>query len=399
MRDHQERYHSYLVYESTQRVPLIIRAPGISPARVEEPVTLADVMPTVLDLAGIEQPANLRGISLRPALEGRAAPRRDIYFESLAGSLNYGWAELRGIRHGRWKLIDSPDPELFDIEADPGETVNLASIEVERLEDLQAALSEIGEPLRTESIAEEAHDPMVDPATHELLMSLGYVGSVTGGSSAVGAVHPREVIDMATELLQAQRAVATQAWDYVLQLADYVLQRDPTNKWALSSSVLALIGLDRAREAQDSAAKMLELYPDAEQSYVMMARAYVAQDQPATAYRVLTEGRKAIPGSESLTYLMLVAAFDAGMATVCAQELPAALAEFPQSSRLVVLEARCEANSGDLEAALNTLAEAVALGFNPLEQLKEAEDFEELVAHPRFEELIAARDAAREKRP
>jgi hypothetical protein len=41
----------------------------------------------------------------------------------------------------------------------------------------------------------------------------------------------------------------------------------------------------------------------------------------------------------------------------------------------------------------------VALGFNPLEQLKEAEDFEELVAHPRFEELIAARDAAREKRP
>ena len=39
--------------------------------------------------------------------------------ESLAGSLNYGWQELKGLRYGRWKLIDSEDPEVYDLEADP----------------------------------------------------------------------------------------------------------------------------------------------------------------------------------------------------------------------------------------------------------------------------------------
>ena len=63
---------------------------------------------------------------LRKALEGKDLPRRSLYFETLSGALNYGWAELKGVRRGPWKLIDSAEPELYNLEEDPGEMVNLA---------------------------------------------------------------------------------------------------------------------------------------------------------------------------------------------------------------------------------------------------------------------------------
>lgn len=399
LHDHDESYHSYLVYETTQRVPLILRAPRVAASRVSEPVVLADLMPTLLDLAGLPVPEGLRGISLRPALDGGDLPRRDLYFESLAGSLNYGWAELRGVRSGRWKLIDSSDPELYDLEEDPEERINLAGLEAERVQDLRAALAAVADPLAAEAPAQQAQEAVLDAETQLFLASLGYVGSVAGGGSAADAAQPRAVIDMANELLRAQRAVALRQWDAVLDLSDYVRRRDPKNKWALQNGARALIALDRAREAQDLGAEVVRYYPEMDQAYVIWAIAYRAQDQTETAWKVLHQGLKAIPGSEVLTYFAVVAAFDAGHADVCGAELPAALAAHPDSGRLIVLEARCQAEAGDPHAALATLARAGEAGFGQFDLLKQAEEFREVVALPGWESLVAESAASREKEP
>src|SRR5207237_6441730 len=58
------------------------------------------------------------------SLAGGALPGREIYAESFAPLLEFGWAPLRAIRSGTWKFIAAPKPELFDVEHDAGEQRN-----------------------------------------------------------------------------------------------------------------------------------------------------------------------------------------------------------------------------------------------------------------------------------
>src|SRR5258706_15586125 len=100
--------HAQLAYQTTLRVPLLVKAQGAKAGGViAEPVTLADVAPTILDLAGLPVPAGLDGISLGNTLAGHEPPRRALYFETLSGSLSFGWSPIEGIRRGKWKLIHS----------------------------------------------------------------------------------------------------------------------------------------------------------------------------------------------------------------------------------------------------------------------------------------------------
>jgi choline-sulfatase len=116
--------------EHPVRVPLIVRAPGgFAPRRVGEPVSLADVTPTLADLARAGLSAELSrpvdGRSLMPLLEGAAEQDRTVVGEYLAES---ALAPMVMLRRGRWKFIHTPSDsdQLFDLEADALELTNLA---------------------------------------------------------------------------------------------------------------------------------------------------------------------------------------------------------------------------------------------------------------------------------
>lgn len=106
--------------DGSARVPLMLALPGTAGGRVDTPVSLLDVLPTLCNLAGAEVPAGLDGTSLFEA-DARGAVPMEYAAE---GSV----APLVALRQGRWKLIRSaPDPDLlFDLEADPQERVNRA---------------------------------------------------------------------------------------------------------------------------------------------------------------------------------------------------------------------------------------------------------------------------------
>src|SRR6185503_8233924 len=109
--------HGMLVYDATLRVPWIMRGPGIvAGRRLQSSASQLDLVPTVLDLLGIDRrtPAT-PGRSWKEALGGgrEAEPAdRPIYGETLATLLSYGWAPLHSLRRGDWKLIDAPSPEI-----------------------------------------------------------------------------------------------------------------------------------------------------------------------------------------------------------------------------------------------------------------------------------------------
>ncbi|MCK5175609.1 MAG: sulfatase-like hydrolase/transferase, partial [Planctomycetes bacterium] len=114
-------------YESSARVPLMVSWPGHIPENKTDTthlVTGMDLMPTFCDYAGIAPPANMRGKSLKPLLEGKSVPWRSYIVMEIP--TNAG----RMVRTQRYKYItylDDPVEQLFDMQDDPGETVNLAN--------------------------------------------------------------------------------------------------------------------------------------------------------------------------------------------------------------------------------------------------------------------------------
>ena len=174
--DHGERDHGIFVYESVLRVPLVIRAPAISPRRVGGVVRLTDVMPTVLELVHVPAPP-MDGVSLIELLTGRQA---DLELEAYSESeypVRLGWSPLRALRKGRFKLIDAPRVELYDLERDPFEEHNLyderratAESLARRLDALVRQYSSIGGDVSSKP----AHVP---DRLAKQMAALGYVGS------------------------------------------------------------------------------------------------------------------------------------------------------------------------------------------------------------------------------
>jgi arylsulfatase A-like enzyme len=135
------------VYEGGIRVPLAVRWPGrVRPASVSDRQVLSmDLFPTLLQAAGAPAQAGVDGVGFLPTLLGDASPgpERDLYFVRREGWDAYGGKTIEALRRGKWKLIqDSPYAplELYDLEADPGESRNLVHREPKVVRELAAAL-------------------------------------------------------------------------------------------------------------------------------------------------------------------------------------------------------------------------------------------------------------------
>ncbi len=124
--EHGESRHGLFIYNSTVHVPLLIRLPGGKNRRVEQLVRHIDLTPTILDLLGVSVPKNIQGASVIPLLKGQEKSERFAYSESLYSSLHYGWAPLESVTSKKYKYIQAPRAELFDLESDFSESTNLA---------------------------------------------------------------------------------------------------------------------------------------------------------------------------------------------------------------------------------------------------------------------------------
>jgi arylsulfatase A-like enzyme/tetratricopeptide (TPR) repeat protein len=202
--EHDEPTHSYGIYDSTQRVPLLMRGPGLPRGRVvDRMVRLIDVAPTVLALSGAAPLPQATGRSLLPEIEGAAAERPIAYLETLGTQFDMGWSPLFGIRTERHKYIRAPKPELYDLRSDPGETRNLAGDATGLVRELDALLAdklESGRPVRPNL------SPSDDQRAH--LESLGYVlaeGQLASDTlGVVGGIDPKDEIGAIAARHEAQ---------------------------------------------------------------------------------------------------------------------------------------------------------------------------------------------------
>jgi arylsulfatase A-like enzyme/Tfp pilus assembly protein PilF len=170
--EHGEATHGFFIYESATRVPLIVNGPGVPAAVIPDQVRIVDVMPTALALLGVDVPTEVQGVDLMPLARGEALDLT-AYSESWYPRYHYGWSELRSIQDGRFKLIQAPRPEVYDLSADPREERD-RSAESAGLLDRMARALDAFESRTTREGAHQGPRP-VDSETEERLAALGYV--------------------------------------------------------------------------------------------------------------------------------------------------------------------------------------------------------------------------------
>lgn len=201
--EHDERTHGLFLYESTMRIPLILRLPAAHAAgRIEDGlVTLVDLRPSLLGLAGLKPAQAADGIDWFSARRG---PEDVVYMEASLPFFDYGFAPLYALRQSAAKFIEAPIPEYYDLQADPREAENrfdeLGRTPGNRVERLRQRLDAI--MLDAPDIATAAAD--TEPADHETLARLRSLGYLGDAAPTPGTVlrDPKTMID-AVNLHQA----------------------------------------------------------------------------------------------------------------------------------------------------------------------------------------------------
>jgi arylsulfatase A-like enzyme/Tfp pilus assembly protein PilF len=192
--EHGEEDHGMFLYEGVLRIPWIVRLPKAERAGtvVGEQVRAIDLMPTVLDLAGLPARKGLDGESVAGVMRGQ--PRRDpppSYADAHFPQLHFGWSMLRAWRVGEWKYVDAPKPELYDLRTDRAEAKNVLA---SRSSVAARMAGELESLWRAFGSAAEAAPPQPDPETLARLRSLGYVGIAAPSARAGRGADPKDKI-------------------------------------------------------------------------------------------------------------------------------------------------------------------------------------------------------------
>ena len=278
--EHGESTHGLFAYDATLKVPLVFWAEELAPARLDEPARHIDILPTMLEAAGVDAAA-LPGMVGRSLWRAPAASEaglvftadRATYFESLGPNLHRGWAPLRGViararpeaaggRSGQLhKYISLPVPELYDLDGDPAEAENLHGAESGLVAQLAALLPEESEwPPVAGAVSEE---------DRRALESLGYLGS-SGGAALPDTYGPE---DDPKRLVDLDRAI--QAYSEAFQAGRYA-------------------------EAERHARRAIERRPGMGLGYRILAQSLLEQDKVDEALRVMIDAERRRLASASL---------------------------------------------------------------------------------------------------
>jgi len=171
--DHEELEHGIFLYESVVHVPLIMRVPGVAPRRFVAITSLVDVMPTVLGVLRLPGP-HVDGLDLAPAIRGVGEPADRVVYSESRYPERFGWSALRAARDGRFKFIDAPRPEFYDLETDPFEERNLYTTQSARATALARRLDAFD---TLERIPVSGPIDRVPVDVRARLKALGYIGA------------------------------------------------------------------------------------------------------------------------------------------------------------------------------------------------------------------------------
>jgi arylsulfatase A-like enzyme len=291
---HEEHTHSYFVYDSTMRVPLIFwGAKGVPRGQVVSPlVRTVDITPTILDLLGLPPRLDAQGVSLRPLLAGGAgAPELTGYGESIEFLTTFGTAILRFVREEQWKYIHKVNPELFDVRADPDELHNLAARHPEIVERLRSRLREL---IASAPDRPEGAEVATDGEMLAQLAALGYVGASTApeiedelAALELRGDDPASKAEAMQRFAKAHGNMSAKQYEPAEAAFRSLWEAHPESTPLINGLIEALTQLERYDEAVPLLRRAIELDPEFQSFYLLLASMTAKQGNVAEAEALL----------------------------------------------------------------------------------------------------------------
>ena len=331
--EHGEKTHGFFIYNATMHVPLIIRLPETSTARtVADPVSLVDLMPTVLSAAGLATPSQVQGRSLLSEIRGvpsgaDVAANRDrtLYGETFLPRIHFDWSELRASENAKYHFIEAPKPELYDLTKDPAELHNLFSEKSAVADEMRVQLKSL---IRDYSAGKEmAEKTGLDPALMERLKALGYAGFSGGGTSTAKSESLPDPKDrIATYELISDAIADSQHGRYQesIDKLTNVVKTEPHSVPAHYLQGLDYYRLQKFAEAVDELTRTVQLSPDYALAFFNLGMAQAHAGQMDAAIATLQRTLQLDPTN-------FEAAYNLGVAFIQKQQLAPAADAFRQS--------------------------------------------------------------------
>jgi len=253
LNDHGEQEHGVLLYREAIQVPLMLKLPGgrRGGTSVAAPVQHVDLFPTLASLVGAEMPAGGQGASLLDISEGETTAKpRQLYAETWYPRLHMGWSELTSLIEDRFHYIEGPNPELYDLNADPAEKQNRLREERRAFATLRQGVKAFQAPLAAPS--------EVDAETAAQLAALGYLGSSAAATEGP-LPDPKSRIHTLADFGQAIHFVSRQEFAQALPILQRVVVDNPRMVDGWENLGLTLHKLGRLEEARGAYEKAMEI--------------------------------------------------------------------------------------------------------------------------------------------
>jgi choline-sulfatase len=270
---HGENTHGVFLYDETIHVPLLLKLPKnqLAGKQINNRARLLDVAPTLLEAAGVPVPSQMEGQSLLRIARAGSQSDQPAYSRTDLPQQGFQCSAIESWRSGKYLYIRAPKPELYDLNADPGATRNLAQSSKATLETMAAQLQ--GFDSRLGSEPGKQPDTALTSSEMQKLASLGYVGlekSGAGVSASTQGTDPKDVIAAATKTLAALIDLEDGKPDKAVPALRQVLSAQPNMYLAQYGLGAALLQEQHYAEAIAPLHKAIELQPDSPWAHYAM---------------------------------------------------------------------------------------------------------------------------------
>ena len=282
---HGEGTHGYFIYDYAVHVPFLVVTPfkGLKGVRVSAQVRAADVLPTVMELAGAAGTVDVNGRSLVPVMfDPKEADLGPAYSESMAPNLQFGWAPLRALRTARFKFIDAPRPEFYDLTKDTAEESDVQNRYPDQAlamkKDLDRLVLETG---RGAPVPQAAN---LDKETVERLAALGYIGapiaSKKAGEKGTSApADPKDKLVIFESIQRAGEMIMQDKYAQAAELLEKSLKEEPNIPQALLLLATSYVELGKREEAKVRLDLILKDNPESVQALISLANILLAEQK------------------------------------------------------------------------------------------------------------------------
>lgn len=318
--DHGERTHCYMLYNSTLHVPLIIAPPALPAARrVPEPVSLVDLLPTILEATGHRTPATASGRSLKPAFAGEPLLPGVCYAETDEPYLAARCQTLQCLITDRWKYIRTPRHELYDLSDDPAEMNNLAAAQPDQLGIMERQLAEMEERMERR----EAPAAQLSSREERAMAGLGYVGgqAVVNADSDEPLPDTKDMLPYFNLCDDALKEMTFKNYAAAEKILRPVVEAAPNYFEARCSLGVCLYHQRRFREAGDVFQAALERGAPPITVNIQLGLSRLEDGKPEDAIGHFQDSLKLRPGAAEVHYYL-------GVACQRLKRWPESIAEF-----------------------------------------------------------------------